>query len=145
MIIKEITTFSNESFATTQQLLRQLSDKPSPLTQEQFETIVSAENTHLIHIYNEHSQSVGMLTLCIYRTPSGNRAWIEDVVVDNAFRGAGYGKAITIHAIEVSRQKGADTISLTSHPSRIAANKLYQSLGFQPRDTNVYRMVLETL
>lgn len=142
MYIKEITTFSNESFAATQHLLRQLSDKALPPTQVQFETIVEAQNTHLIHIYNEHSQSVGMLTLCIYRTPSGNRAWIEDVVVDKAFRGAGYGKALTKYAIELSKQKDADTIALTSHPSRIAANNLYQSLGFQVRETNLYRIIL---
>ncbi len=82
---------------------------------------------------------VGTLTLVTFRIPTGVRAWIEDVVVDGAARGHGVGEQLNRYAIEVARGKGAATVDLTSRPSREAANRLYQRLGFKPRDTNVYR------
>jgi ribosomal protein S18 acetylase RimI-like enzyme len=72
------------------------------------------------------------------------RAWIEDVVVDDAARGKGVGAALNERAIEVARGLGARTVDLTSRPSREAANRLYQRLGFEPRETNVYRFTSET-
>jgi ribosomal protein S18 acetylase RimI-like enzyme len=82
---------------------------------------------------------VGMLTLVLFRLPTGLRAWIEDVVVDSAARGRGVGEALTQAAVGLARAKGAATVDLTSRPSREAANRLYQKLGFEPRQTNVYR------
>ncbi|MEY4373004.1 MAG: hypothetical protein RL219_1773, partial [Actinomycetota bacterium] len=86
---------------------------------------------------------VGTLTLVVFRIPTGVRAWIEDVVVDNAARGHGVGELLNVRALEVARSKGAKTVDLTSRPSREAANRLYQRIGFQPRETNVYRFSLE--
>jgi ribosomal protein S18 acetylase RimI-like enzyme len=80
-----------------------------------------------------------MLTLAIFRIPTGLRAWIEDVVVDEATRGQGVGAALTDAAILLADQHGARTVDLTSRPSREAANRLYQRLGFALRETNVYR------
>jgi ribosomal protein S18 acetylase RimI-like enzyme len=85
---------------------------------------------------------VGSLTLVTFRIPTGVRSWIEDVVVDEAARGSGIGDQLNRFAIELARSKGATTIDLTSRPSRTAANRLYQRLGFQLRDTNVYRLEL---
>jgi ribosomal protein S18 acetylase RimI-like enzyme len=82
---------------------------------------------------------VGMLTLVIFRLPTGVRAWVEDVVVDTGARGRGVGEALTQAAIEISFDRGAQTVDLTSRPSREAANRLYRRMGFEPRDTNVYR------
>ncbi|MBO0828758.1 MAG: GNAT family N-acetyltransferase [Streptosporangiales bacterium] len=82
---------------------------------------------------------VGMLTLVAFPIPSGTRAWIEDVVVDERLRGHGIGAALTTKAIDVALGKGARTIDLTSRPSRAAANRLYQRLGFRKRDSTVYR------
>jgi ribosomal protein S18 acetylase RimI-like enzyme len=86
---------------------------------------------------------VGTLTLVVFRIPTGVRAWIEDVVVDDAARGHGVGELLNVRALEVARSKGAKTVDLTSRPSREAANRLYQRIGFQPRETNVYRFSLE--
>ena len=83
-----------------------------------------------------------MLTLGKYYSPTGCKAWIEDVVVDNAYRGQGLGRMLVEEAIEQARGWGAETLMLTSNPKRIAANALYRSLGFEPKETNVYRMVL---
>ena len=82
---------------------------------------------------------VGSLTLATFRIPTGIRAWIEDVVVDSAARGHGVGEALNQAAILEARHRGAITVELTSRPSREAANRLYQRLGFVARETNVYR------
>ncbi len=86
---------------------------------------------------------VGTLTLALFRIPSGMRAWIEDVITDEAARGQGVGEALTQAALEVARKAGARTVDLTSAPKREAANRLYQRVGFQQRQTNVYRYELE--
>lgn len=82
---------------------------------------------------------VGLLTLVIFRIPTGVRAWIEDVVVDSQARGKGVGDALNRAALAEAERRGAKTVDLTSRPSRETANRLYQRLGFKQRDTNVYR------
>ena len=84
----------------------------------------------------------GTLTLVALPVPSGVRARIEDVVVDEAARGRGVGAALTLAAVQAARAAGARTVELTSRPSREAANRLYSRLGFQPRRTNVYQLDL---
>ncbi len=85
---------------------------------------------------------VGMLTLVMFPLPSGLRARIEDVVVDEAARGHGVGGALTEEALRLAEAAGARTVDLTSRPSRQAANRLYERLGFEARDSRVYRYVL---
>jgi ribosomal protein S18 acetylase RimI-like enzyme len=84
----------------------------------------------------------GSLTLAVFRIPTGVRAWIEDVVVDGSARGHGVGEALNKAALDEARLRGAVTVDLTSRPSREAANRLYQRLGFVARETNVYRYTL---
>ena len=86
---------------------------------------------------------MGTLTLALFRIPTGVRAWIEDVVVDEAARGSGIGEALNRKALDLAKESGARTVDLTSRPSRQAANRLYQRMGFKPRGTNVYRYSLE--
>ena len=87
---------------------------------------------------------VGTLTLAIFRIPTGVRAWIEDVIVDNSVRGQGCGEALSRAALAAATQAGARTVELTSRPSREAANRLYQRIGFTIRETNVYRFALDS-
>ncbi len=87
---------------------------------------------------------IGALTLVLFRIPTGVRAWIEDVVVDGEARGLGVGRALNETALERARQAGATTVDLTSGPSREAANRLYQRIGFVQRSTNVYRYDLSS-
>jgi len=89
-------------------------------------------------------QIVGLLTLALFRIPTGLRAWVEDVVVDEAARGRGAGEALVRAAVELARQRGAATVDLTSRPSREAANRLYARCGFVLRETNVYRLDLRS-
>lgn len=85
---------------------------------------------------------VGSLTLAMFRIPTGIRAWIEDVVVDDSARGHGVGEALNRAALDFAKQHGAITVDLTSRPSRVAANRLYQRIGFVARETNIYRYTL---
>jgi ribosomal protein S18 acetylase RimI-like enzyme len=72
-----------------------------------------------------------MLSLIVMKIPTGNKAWIEDVVVDSKARGQGLGKALMNHALEEAKKLEVKSIDLTSRPTREAANLLYQSLGYQ--------------
>ena len=124
-----------------QRLIPQLSrSNPAP-SKEQLESIVASDTSHLL-LAKLDGAIVGSLTLVIFNIPTGIRAWIEDVVVDGDARGNGVGEALNLFAIEEARKRGAVTVDLTSRPSREAANRLYQRLGFVARDTNVYRFTL---
>ena len=85
---------------------------------------------------------VGSLTLAFYRIPTGMKAWIEDVVVDTAARGHGVGELLSVAAVDEARRRGAKNVSLTSRSSREAANRLYQRIGFEAYETNLYRYSL---
>jgi ribosomal protein S18 acetylase RimI-like enzyme len=130
-----------ELVAAFGRLLPQLSRSAAVPTPEILREIVEAGcNTVLIARDREAGgRIVGLLTLVVFRIPTGVRAWIEDVVVDETRRGRGVGDALSREAIRQAVERGARTIELTSRPSREAANRLYQRLGFAPRDTNVYR------
>ena len=104
------------------------------------EIVEAQSNTVLIaRDQREDGRIVGLLTLVVFRIPTGVRAWIEDVVVDEAVRGRGVGEALSQDAVRRALGLGARTVELTSRPSREAANRLYQRLGFVRRDSNVYR------
>ena len=130
-----------EAFA---RLVPQLSSSSPPPTEAELAEIVSSPAIVLLIAQDpdrDHS-IVGALTLVLFRIPTGVRAWIEDVVVDSAYRRQGIGAALTRAAIERARAAGARTVDLTSRPSREAANRLYRRLGFVQRETNVYRYPL---
>jgi ribosomal protein S18 acetylase RimI-like enzyme len=117
-------------------LLPQLSSAPPPSAAE-LATLMAGGST--VFVARVDGVIVGSLTLVSYRIPTGLKMWIEDVVVDEAARGHGVGEALNIAALDESRRRGAKSVSLTSRPSRQAANRLYQRIGFSVRDTNVYR------
>ena len=132
-IVEKPTTELVEALA---RLLPQLSSAPPP-DSTALETIMAGGST--VFVARVEGRIVGSLTLVLYRIPTGLKAWIEDVVVDEAARGHGVGEALSLAALEEARRHGAKAVSLTSRPSRQAANRLYQRIGFSPRDTNVYR------
>ena len=119
-------------------LVPQLSRSAPAPSAEQLSEIATSPASHLL-VARVDSTIVGSLTLVVFRIPTGVRAWIEDVVVDEAARGHGIGEALNVEAVRIARDLGAITVDLTSRPSREAANRLYQRLGFVERDTNVYR------
>ena len=119
-------------------LLPQLSSSAPNCTKDDLEQIVRTPSTTLLVAKSKDTLS-GMLTLVIFRIPTGMRAIIEDVVVDEHYRGQGIAEALTLEALARARAAGVRTIDLTSRPSRQAANRLYQKLGFEQRESNVYR------
>lgn len=140
-MISEATTVTDELVNAFTRLIPQLSQSSPPPTSEDLAAIIADPDTHLF-IAEQDGAIVGSLTLIIFRSPTGVRARIEDVVVAESARGTGLGRRLTDAAIERSRAIGAKAIGLTSRPSRQAANGLYQSLGFELRNTNVYEMKL---
>jgi len=139
-IAVEVATHVDEVLVdAVQRLVPQLSSSTPPPTRVELEVIVAGPSTMLLVARNNHAV-VGMLTLAIFRIPTGIRAWIEDVVVDANARGQGVGEALTREAVRIAGTHGARTVELTSRPSREAANRLYQRLGFERRETNVYRL-----
>lgn len=143
MNIEDVTVVTDELVEKLGRLMTQLSQSASPPTHEELQQIVDAEGIYLL-VAKESENVVGTLTLVLFRIPTGVRAWIEDVVVDELARGLGIGKALSHRALVLAKENGARTVDLTSRPSREAANHLYQRLGFKPRNTNVYRYFLES-
>ncbi len=139
MKIVEATEADNELVAAFQTLLPQLSSSNPPPTLDELAEIVAAPATALLLAVDDDGTILGALTLALFRIPTGLRAWIEDVVVDGAARGRGVGEALNQAALDRARDAGATTVDLTSRPSREAANRLYQRIGFVPRTTNIYR------
>lgn len=107
--------------------------------------VVESEVTRLLIARDPHGQIIGTLTVAVFRIPTGTRAWIEDVVVDSSARGQGIGEALTRAALAIAADAGANSVDLTSRPSREAANRMYRRLGFAARETNVYRYSLPPL
>lgn len=135
-------TATNDLVEGLNHLLPQLSSSASALTRSDVEVLVASPSSRLF-VGRDDNRIVGVLTLVVFAIPSGLRAWIEDVVVDESTRGTGVGEALTRAALEEAKRRGVRSVDLTSRPARIAANSLYQKLGFELRSTNVYRYVIE--
>ena len=140
-MISEATHYSEPLRLRLQHLLDQLTPTPVALSEEQLRALMADTSSHL-YLLEEEGSIVGMLTLGIYLSPTGSKAWIEDVVVDSEARGRGYGKLLVEYAIAEARRAGVGQLMLTSNPMRVAANLLYQTMGFQRKETNCYRMML---
>ena len=128
----------DELVAAFEMLIPQLSSSSPAPSRELLTELVEGDDT-VVFLARLDGSIVGSLTLAFYRIPTGMKAWIEDVVVDDAARGHGVGRLLSEAALDVARARGAKNVSLTSRPSRGSANRLYQRIGFQARDTNVYR------
>lgn len=131
----------DELVAAFSRLIPQLSRSAAVPTPDLIREIVEAQASMVViaRDLRDNGRIVGMLTLVVFRIPTGVRAWIEDVVVDETMRGRGVGEALSQEAVRRAVGAGARTVDLTSRPSRVAANRLYQRLGFTLRDSNVYR------
>jgi ribosomal protein S18 acetylase RimI-like enzyme len=139
MVVTELTEVTPEVVTAFARLLPQLSSSAPELAATELEAMVRSDASHVLVAVDDDGVVQGSLTLVVFRIPTGVRAWIEDVVVDEAARGTGTGEALNRRALELAAELGARTVDLTSRPSRVAANRLYQKLGFVARETNIYR------
>jgi ribosomal protein S18 acetylase RimI-like enzyme len=137
--ISELTEASSSVLQSINELLPQLSSSAQVISMDRLSELVESDNTIIFLGTDDNGQILGMLSLIVMKIPTGNKAWIEDVVVDQTVRGKGMGKALMNHALERAKKLAVKSVDLTSRPSRESANMLYQSLGYQIRETNVYR------
>jgi ribosomal protein S18 acetylase RimI-like enzyme len=129
---------TDEVLAALHRLIPQLSSSSAPVTVAELRELIDSDSS-VLFIARVDGRIVGSLTLAVFRIPTGIRAWIEDVVVDESARGHGVGEALNRAALAEAKRRGAKTVDLTSRPSREAANRLYLRIGFVARETNVYR------
>lgn len=139
--IEEARAVSDDLVDAMARLIPQLSRSNPPPGRAELEAIVESPASILLVALDDDA-IVGSLTLVVFPIPTGIRAWIEDVVVDDSARGKGVGAALNGAALARAAAEGAKTVDLTSRPTREAANRLYQRLGFVARETNVYRYEL---
>ena len=142
MQIELVDQVSDEIYQAFQRLVPQLSTSANVPSRAEVEEIARNESLLIARDPDQGNVILGTLTLVTFRIPTGVRAWIEDVVVDGAARGKGVGELLTRAALERARELGAKTVDLTSRPTREAANRLYQRVGFELRSSNLYRYKL---
>ena len=141
MEILEVTEVTDAVVEAFERLIPQLSSSNPPPSREFLARLVASEASTLL-VAVEDGHILGSLTLVVFPIPTAVRAWIEDVVVDEVARGKGVGAALNEEGLRRASALGAATVDLTSRPTRVAANRLYRRLGFEQRETNVYRYKL---
>lgn len=140
MEIRELKEYTPQEFAELKQLMSELSQRIT-LEEEVLEAVLKDTNSHLYTI-RDQNHIIGCATLCIFHSPTGRKASIEDVVVSADYRGKHLGHLLMEHLLKEARLQAPIELQLTSKPQRVAANGLYQALGFQRKETNVYRMAI---
>lgn len=140
MFIVRATTLTEELYSAFERLLPQLKFSYSAPSRQEIETLLGSDSSILlvVHYPDQTAPIAGFLTLIVYRVPTGVRAHIEDVVVEEALRGQGIGEALVRYALKMAREAGANGVALTANPRREAANRLYQHIGFKRWQTNLY-------
>ncbi len=142
--IEKVTQVTLEILEAMLRLVPQLTNSSPPPTPDELDALLESECANLFIAREAASGLIaGMATLVLYRVPTGLRGYMEDVVVDEAARGQGIGEALTKACLEAAHKAGAPQVGLTSHPGRVAANVLYRKMGFEQRNTNVYRYVFK--
>lgn len=140
-MIKEITRFNSETKTLIDNFLKILLEKDASISIPMLSDLIASDSSHLFFVFDESENCMGMLTIGIYISPTGKKAWIEDVVVGEIYQGRGVGQKLMAFAIQFAKQNQVSLLTLTSNPARVAANKLYVKLGFERKETNVYKMV----
>lgn len=120
-------------------LICQLISNFHPITENELSEIINSDSSSLYLMFL-NNEIVGMFTLGNYISPTGRKFWLEDVVLDNQYRGLSLGRMLVDEAKKIVSASGKSTLMLTSKPVRIAANRLYISSGFLRKETNVYKM-----
>lgn len=140
MEIQELLNYTQAQFEDLKQLMSELSDRVN-FTQTDLMLVLKDSNCHL-YVVLDGERVIGCATLCVFHSPTGTKASIEDVVVSSYYRGQHLGKQLMEYVLEQAKAYAPIELHLTSNPKRVAANKLYQSLGFQKKETNCYQMTI---
>ena len=143
MEIKVLKSFTESQAYDVQVLIKELVPSLS-ISSERLTALMAAPGTYFFAAVEDDGHVVGCATLCVFDTPTGRKASVEDVVVNPACRGRHIGRRLMEHIIDFARRELGDVeLHLTSNPRRVAANNLYRSVGFQQRETNVYNLEIK--
>ena len=142
--IEELKDFSSTDAEAIRQLVTKLGSTFQPLTDSDLKSMISSPTTHLL-IARERmkNQIIGMGTLAIYRIPYLKKAYLDDFIIDDNYQGQGIGSKLMKTVIEKAKKEGVAYMEFTSNPTRVGANKFYQKMGFEKRETNVYRLTFD--
>jgi GNAT superfamily N-acetyltransferase len=138
--IEHVAQFDSALIAPIADMLAQLTAREYTFGERELRAIIE-DTASKLFVMRDNEHIMGMLTLGHYTSPTGRKVWVEDVVVSADYRGKGLGRRLINHAIEYCRENLSPcTLMLTSNPARVAANELYRTSGFEPKQTNVYKM-----
>ncbi|EJX06818.1 acetyltransferase, GNAT family [gut metagenome] len=140
MKITELKEFTPQQFTELSELMTELSERLT-LTEEAVQNVMKDENSHL-YVLTDENRIIGCATLGVFHSPTGRKANIEDVVVSTSYRGQRLGRRLMEHVLQMAQKMAPIEVHLTSKPKRVAANKLYQALGFERKETNFYRLTI---
>lgn len=143
MEIKDLFSLTDTQIHDLQSLMDELTSNVT-VTADMLRSPIASANTHLFALTDDRGRIVGCASLCVFESPTGRKASVEDVVVGSLYRGQGLGRKLMEHIIDYA-QKELEPIDLhlTSNPKRVSANALYKAMGFEKKETNVYRMVIK--
>lgn len=144
MKIEELYALTEAQISDLQELMKQLAPDID-VTSEMFIRTVESSNTHFFAMMNDEGCIVGCASLCVFESPTGRKASVEDVVVSSSYRGQGLGRMIMEYIIDYAKKELAPIdLHLTSNPQRVSANALYKAVGFEKRETNAYAMMIRS-
>ncbi len=143
MRIEEVTDATAEVHEALARLLPQLNPTLPLPTRERIERLMADPDVTLV-VARDGDRIVGTATVIVYTTPYWIKARLDEVVVDRDARGKGVGEAIVRHCLEVGRRKGAQVAELQSGRGKVraAAHRLYKRIGFEVRDSDIFRISL---
>lgn len=140
IIITQLKTATPEICDAIRNLTKQIGKNYKELTNQDINDMLQSSCNHLI-VASHKDTIIGMITVLIFRIPYVKKGYIDDLIVDENYRGQGLGKRLLDEALKIAKEKGVAYVDFTSRPSRLAGNSLYEKLGFKRRDTNIYRLV----
>ena len=137
-MVEELSSYTSQDLADLDALMHELS-ATSFCNKELLNNALNDANVH-VYVIREEGHILATGTLCIKHTLEFTLADIESVVVSLKCRGRGYGKELMAAMVEAAKKLNVHHIQLTSNPARVAANHLYQDLGFERYETNCYKL-----
>ena len=140
-MVEELSSYLPQDLADLDSLMHELS-ATSFCNEELLNNALNDANVH-VYVIRDEGHIVATGTLCVKHTLEFTIADIESVVVSSKCRGRGYGKELMKAMVEAAKKMNVHHIQLTSNPARVAANQLYQELGFERYETNCYRLLLK--
>lgn len=145
MEVIELTEYSEAYVSNLDALMHELAPS-ARATEERVRKCIEDPNMHLYVVRSGSDRSEGRMvacaTLCVCHTPEMVIGFVEAVVVTAACRGQHLGRKLMERLLTDAKGFGVQSVHLTSNPKRVAANGLYQALGFEKYETNCYKLEL---